>query len=767
MRIESLLMLVMLVSLLAFLADTEPTAAEGAHGVTTAAGPGQFGKQSGAVPAIRVGCATSVDFIDPALEGIPYRHPLINAAKEGKAVSSLYPAADSEGVSYGIEEGISVDETGNEVNFSGVVAHPMRKLTEAERKQRTKQKQALYGSPPSAPPPPRKIGESLEALLDKGNQDQRVQVIIAVDRSGDIPLYEQVQQAIAAGKVLTQADYVRVRRNLIQARTALIARRLKPVADAVRGVGGFVNSECEQLHLLTATVPLNGVHALTQQDTVLRIDENLPEEPEVDGRHVILAHQIKQFIDAGYDGQKVGPNRHIIFAQVERRAADDEHAGFKDGSGNTIRIVRRCSCDGSSCLQKNNFPPGDESMHATSVAGLIFGDLRDGQDGTANRIARSGYAGESRGWLYKSGFSKSAFCDIASASQTMRPVVVNMSAGSVSADPNCRGRNATSRAANELFESGTLVIKSAGNEENDTLADDCTVTSPGSAIGVFTVASLGSSSENGNTQTARKALISSFSSRGGTKSQGKRSIIDLAAYGCRKQMFSRTGGYRTDNPCGTSYAAPTVTATAIDFIDFYKDKFDDAIDDPGILFTALLLMGDRKSQKSATSKKLSRFDNRYGAGRLRARKFDKKGMDKPWGFKFGHRCVGRNEEVTIKIKNGKRLPNSVDVFKAVIWWYDQRHEVNGKLDDTDLYLEEKQGGQWKTVRSSISYTDNKERVFETGVGGKRLRLQIDGYKVTADATGCGTNKMKVYYGYFYEDSARDDPDGPGNEISKE
>jgi hypothetical protein len=36
---------------------------------------------------------------------------------------------------------------------------------------------------------------------------------------------------------------------------------------------------------------------------------------------------------------------------------------------------------------------------------------------------------------------------------------------------------------------------------------------------------------------------------------------------------------------------------------------------------------------------------------------------------------------------------------------------------------------------------------------------MTGYNVTSDDAGCGTNSMKVYYAYFYEDSARDDVDG--------
>ena len=55
---------------------------------------------------------------------------------------------------------------------------------------------------------------------------------------------------------------------------------------------------------------------------------------------------------------------------------------------------------------------------------------------------------------------------------------------------------------------------------------------------------------------------------------------------------------------------------------------------------------------------------------------------------------------------------------------------------------------------------NKERVFYTPVGGQAVYLEIKGYNVTADYAGCGTNSMRVWYTWFYEDNDRDDGNGP-------
>ncbi|MBU1413968.1 hypothetical protein KKD52_18640 [Myxococcota bacterium] len=51
--------------------------------------------------------------------------------------------------------------------------------------------------------------------------------------------------------------------------------------------------------------------------------------------------------------------------------------------------------------------------------------------------------------------------------------------------------------------------------------------------------------------------------------------------------------------------------------------------------------------------------------------------------------------------------------------------------------------------------------------GTYYRLRIQGTNVACDACACGTNSMRVHLAYFYEDSARDDADGPDATIDTE
>ena len=239
-----------------------------------------------------------------------------------------------------------------------------------------------------------------------------------------------------------------------------------------------------------------------------------------------------------------------------------------------------------------------------------------------------------------------------------------------------------------------------------------------------------------------------------------RSIIAVTAYGCRDEMFDTGGGY-SDSGCGTSFAAPTVAAAAVDHVDFYKNNVSDLVDDPGVLHAQLLLMGDREGQSGNIS---SGFDSLWGAGRLKMRKLDTEGMDTPYGWGNGYTCVDNGQTVTIAINDGNALSTDVNYLKAVIYWFDPRHEDGNSVSDVDLYLKTTGG---TTLSNSLDYYDNKERVFSRSVGGETVELEITGFDVPADQTSCGNNSMKVYYAYFFEDGDRDDADGPTSQIDPE
>jgi len=695
-------------------------------------------------------------------ENIPYRHPLL---KNGVLIKNFPLAQMNSSNGYAITEEISADENGVETKFSGITEIEKKTISSEQRQEMIIEKEKLYGSLVTKKDfdLTSKIGRELTKTIEMVTSSDLVEVVISVSRIPEPTLFAKIEKAIIMGEIATKSDVDRVQKNILLERQFKIENAKFLVLNAIAELKGEVIYDAKNMHFIVANIPANEIQTLAQRNDITRINLNIPLEDEVNGSHIIEAHQIEQFIDNSYNGEN-STSSDINFAQLEPNGADDEHVGFNEGSGSSDRIQELYNCSSGSCTSTTSFTSSQESDHASAVAGIIFGDLMDSQDsGVTNssmRVDRSGYAGESRGWLYRGSDLNIAMDNIAGKTGSTKPAVANMSAGAASMDPDCDGRDTMSIDANEMFENETLLIKSAGNA-NHPSTSDCTVTAPGSAIGVFTVGSVGSASTTGDATTVRNATISNFSSRGGTTSEGGgRTIIDIAAYGCRTLMFDDTGGYDYSD-CGTSFAAPTVTATAIDFIDFYKNTYGSFIDDPGILFVHLLLMGDR--QQNSSTKMTSYFNNLYGSGVLKARQFDTFGLDNPYSWSTNSTCIDHNETHTITINSGNTISSDVEAFKAVLWWYDSRHEINGTLDDIDLRLKTTGG---TTLRSSVSSTDNKERVFYD-VGGLAVKLEISGFNVTSDDSGCGTNSMKVYYAYFYEDSDRDDANGPGSEIETE
>lgn len=395
----------------------------------------------------------------------------------------------------------------------------------------------------------------------------------------------------------------------------------------------------------------------------------------------------------------------------------------------------------------------------TKVAAVLFADLQDGQDPNHTdsdaRKARSGFATEAQGYFYTMGSFDAAVDNVIGIS-TYEPAVMNFSWGFTPAD--CSGEDSASATIDELFESGTLTFQAAGNSGHSS-STDCRIVDPGSAAGAFTVASYGDT-DSSTVDDVRTDEVCSSSSRGGTASDGKgRTIVDLAAYAPRARI-PRPGNVYSSGGCATSYAAPAAAGAAIAFADHYFMTYGSLIFDPAILHTAMLLMGDRRPESGTAL--TAGFSNVYGAGRMRMRRLDNTGMDAPWGFAFGSVCVDDGETVVLPLNGGNALPAAVDRIKAVTYWYDRRLEDGTEIDDVDLQLRRTGVG---LVVADTNDSDEKRRVFADTVYTEPYELRLVGDDVTADNVGgCGTNSMLVYYGYFYEDSARDDGDGPSGSV---
>jgi len=464
----------------------------------------------------------------------------------------------------------------------------------------------------------------------------------------------RIEQATARGLISTRADYDRIRTEFGAEKQQRIAQSQLPVRDAITAMGGEIVAVYDNVWGLAARLTPTQIQRLAERPDVAFIDADQPgQNNEVTGIEVAEGSQLSQFTDASlspvYDGENPGGSYDITFAMMEAGEPDDTHVGYEEGSGyTTSRFRAKYRCDNSSCWPVSSYT--SPISHTSAVAGLRMGDLIDGQDSgvisTSERRRRSGYANEGRGYPFNITSNNTAGGTLALSnmqSLSVHPHVVNTSWGVPSYDGSCLGMSSFNAAANDLFENDTLPIVTAGNRKGS--STDCTIDAPASAIGVFTVgAHADTDTWFGDETDVRGAPIWSQisptvkeSAMGGVSySEGRyRSIVDLTAFGCRSKMFDSGGSY-TWQDCGTSYAAPTVTGAAMDFVDWYKNEVNDDIDNPGLLFANLLLMGDRQSQ---SGKLTSRFDSQWGAGRLKMRRYDDAGMDGPWSWGDGWTCV--------------------------------------------------------------------------------------------------------------------------------
>jgi hypothetical protein len=576
---------------------------------------------------IVAGLATGTD--DPSdadglsAEPRPYRHPFQQALLEDGRIALLDVVDAPDGRRYSIGDTIWEDEDGVVHVESGLDLLDVIPLTEdelAEGLARAQEAARLYTGAPV-------IGESLEAELGRTfDESTRIPVSIAIRRPENLTLYSEVERAIAQGRVRTTADLQAVRLEKLAEHQQRVAEAQAPVLAEIQRLGGEVVARYENLYGVSVLLTPDQIFALETHADVTRMDWSNGEMTPDDtyGTQISQGHQIDQLVENGYDGSMgtTGTTDDLVAAQIEGRAINDQHVGFRRGSGTATRIAGRYRCSSTSCVSLSSFDPTvDVSAHASAVGGLLLGSLMQGQDtlvaDETHRRNRSGFARQARILAFAAnGGAAKAMESVIGWSPFYTLPLANMSTSFYAGDPPARynaGTDTLSTTANQMFEAGVLLFKSAGNDYGAGGAGLCTrrVTSPGSAIGVFTVAAYGQTPTHADqSRYVRQAPIRSTSSNGECEANGGRSIVDLAGFCCPRRVFSGSvnsgaAAYSLQNGCGgTSYAAPTVAGAALDFIDWYKRSLSDQIDSPGVLFSQMLIMGDREADRFKPRKTL-------------------------------------------------------------------------------------------------------------------------------------------------------------------
>jgi hypothetical protein len=201
---------------------------------------------------------------------------------------------------------------------------------------------------------------------------------------------------------------------------------------------------------------------------------------------------------------------------------------------------------------------------------------------------------------------------------------------------------------------------------------------------------------------------------------------------------------------GTSASAPAVAGSIVLFRDWYRDVVGNDIDDPGLAYANLLLMGDRTEESGG--RMTVGFDSLWGAGALRLRTFDADGLSAPAGWGDDFLCVDGG---TYEYVNLPTIPAGTGILRVVSWNYDHRHDdgVSQDHDNVDLAVQRYPGSFWLTTANDTS-SDNKHRIHVDSPNAGPARIRLYGRDVTSDDEGCGTNSTMVWYAWFYESNSR-------------
>lgn len=591
-------------------------------------------------------------------------------------------------------------------------------------------------------------------------------------------LARALEMGIVRGEVLSEADAALTREEFVLDRSEEGVEALLGLRKLVQACGGEVLWSHDTAMVLAAEVPVRCIDVLSATPEVASISIEGTGEADagytrtvpgsaIDGLELEDLLQSTPFYLDGYQG-----SANLGYTEWDGSRIFLTNPGFNDAAGGSRVHPMECIL-GTVCWDVD-YEPG--MAHPTGAVSIMAGDVTAGQDsdvtGAADRRKLSGVARGSEVWTVPMLVS----ADVDAVFTVHGSVAIAAaSAGMSSADPLCEGRDGYSVAWNMWYEQGVALFKSAGNNTPSSTTN-CTVSSPGAAIGVFTVAA---STVDGSA-AGDPEVRDDQSARGGTSTEGRgRTIIGITgptrmsfpyphyawpqdSSGVECHYGPDWDGVGCDNEDfpQTSAATPAVAGGAELFRDWYTTEKSALMNEPGILYANMLLMGDR-ADVNATSLPpatplITGYDNLWGAGQLRLRRFDALGLDNPARYVTGKTCVAQGVATTIPMTPNASMPQNVGILKATAWWYDHRHDDALSVDNDRVRLEVLQGAG---VVVTDNGTDNKARVsVDTLVAGAYYYLRMTGTQVTSDVEGCGADSIMVYWAYYWEDTRRDDAD---------
>ncbi len=590
-----------------------------------------------------------------------------------------------------------------------------------------------------------------------GGQDETIQALIYLRDDGtykaSAPM-PALEQAVFEGVVTDEAERQVFLQGVMSARRLVVDDLIEATLSQLTPSTYTVLHEGDDLPWMVIEADLSDIQEMVSDDVFASIEEDLADIQDdlaLDDIHDDLGmERLWEYTSptSGFKGD------YIRVAQVERSCALSlRHAGFFPIAGSSSsRHVKMIDCNGWPLYDCVETTSPFVAQHSMTVAGILMGDLMNGQAPSvdpADWPVRTGLAPHVlvEGWSVGQLKRRTAFVAalegiLATVGTDEEIQIVNMSSGTEEVE--CSGSTALERAANELVQGGVALIKSAGNHGDEFEEDECAHNIPAAAVGAFTV---------GGHEDNREDIHSHSSFSGYT---GGRSIVDVASYYSANDKYTLAGGYGGETN-GTSISTPIVAGLAASYQQFYLQVISDRVENPGVLYTSLLLMGDRRGQSGYMTEG---FDDHWGAGAIEARTWSHGGatpdytVDGTW--LSSSLCITDGVNHRVYLRGGTAVPEGVDHITAVAWWMDRRHEDGRTVNDIDIEVQRRDGSLWVTEGESDSPTDNKERIHVDGdpsdFGGVRWRVNVKGEDIRGTDPYCGAGRQRVYLAVKLEGS---------------
>ena len=604
---------------------------------------------------------------------------------------------------------------------------------------------------------------------------------VNLDISGHLPMFSM------------NAEMERITK--IQQRATLFQNEQASIVEYIENNGGEVDEQLWVVNGISAIVSVEMAYELSNRVDVRRLMINTaPETTDVYFEEARNVTQTEYFrVPHGgsvYQGDRKSYRSEcedILVAVIDPDYFNEQHFALREMGAGQPRVYETYDCSSGNCIsgQLNSSATGD---HGTRMVGILTQDLYDAQDpyylSNTDRLRRSGIASEASVILINSdGYIANEIqaailenVDFISASIGNKGVGRDCNGdgdigiGGDACELQCpdldraRGQDLVSLAVNDAFNAGIFTVTSAGNN-GDSCCCNNQVLAPGSGPTTFCVGAYEANDDDPITDFDTTGLIKSYSAKGPTL-DGRRKP-DIAAPTNLLYVMEEDPNYLYgpnayaggSHSSGTSSATPVVAGAAVNFKDWFIEKFGYVqANNPGMIFVNMLNFGDRKNVSTSGR---TVFDVKYGAGRLRMRLPNQEGMDAPWRWATGQVTMEDGDVVT-RYMGPALMPwtpinDDVNLMKLALWWpeYNVGAGQTNAMISVDLCRYD--NGNWicDTHTSNgdqkihFIYDDNESN-FSYFAGGLPYKFRIN-----ADNIPDGETRT-VYWSYFWEDLDRDD-----------